>query len=264
VESGRIELLWAPFLQLSHCAITFRFTTMASPMPLALPIKRGLMLFNHTERPSEILVVRNVAVSEHLHLMPSHWQPRAEGLRLPIGVRLALDLHDLILPQMGQSVLNLALGDAFGDFVLDRIPNLGDSRGSGSQRTHHDVVDGIVGFGVLCLGFGTLVDFLVQFGKDFFIGETEGGQSGLDGFKSGFLHSVSSFPVCRVFLPFIFHIDYITDCCDCQYFILLSFCYKGLASEVFALHLSCLSYTECLSMALHFPLPRNNYNYTRI
>ena len=23
VESGRIELLWAPFLQLSHCEITF-------------------------------------------------------------------------------------------------------------------------------------------------------------------------------------------------------------------------------------------------
>ena len=57
VECGRIELQQAPFLQLSYRAITSRFTTVASLMPLAHPIRRGLMLFNHTERPSEILVV---------------------------------------------------------------------------------------------------------------------------------------------------------------------------------------------------------------
>ena len=73
------------------------------------------MLFNHTDNPLEILVVGSFSF-----LLTQNWAPAKgllrpmEGLCLPIGVGLALDLHDLILPQMGESVLHLALGHALG------------------------------------------------------------------------------------------------------------------------------------------------------
>ena len=58
------------------------------------------MLFNHTEspwKPSWFLAIRSAYAS----IKASQFSPpREEGLRLPIPVRLARDLDDLILPQM--------------------------------------------------------------------------------------------------------------------------------------------------------------------
>ena len=131
------------------------------------------MLFSHTENPLEILVGLEQLLA-----------PVA-----PIGVRLAFDLDDLGLPQVVQSILNLALGHVLGDFVLDLRPDLGDRGRNIGEHLHHDVMDALISGGVFRLLLGTLVDFLTDLVKDLGVSEVDGGQSVEDGLQGNFLHS---------------------------------------------------------------------------
>ena len=131
------------------------------------------MLFNHAERSSETLVV-------------------SEGLRPPISVGLALDLHNRILPQMGQSVLNLTLGSSCRNRGLNGFPQFATGAGSFAQGIDDDRVQFGIRFGIRLLASFALVDFLMEFfhnGVSRFI--TRVNQSGVNGGQSGFLHDDS-------------------------------------------------------------------------
>ena len=173
------------------------------------------MRWARKERKGERECVRHEGVEPSSHWVRASYstiklmaQGKGSGLhRSPIAIRLALDLDDFIAPEMSQGILNLALGHTFGNLVLDGFPNLRNGRRSGSQSTDDDVMDGFVSRGILCLNFGTLVDFLVQFGEDFLIVIAEVGQSGLDGFKSGFLHTGYPFWFVRYPSSFVFPLE---------------------------------------------------------
>ena len=142
-----------------------------------------------------------------------------ETLSPAVGIRLAGDLDDFVLPQVVQSILNVVARHTLRrDLAFDLGKQIGTSHRNIGEVIHYDVMDTFIGGGTS----GFFFSALVQFGTDLFnqpFGELIPiDEQVMDFLQSRFLHSEFPFWFLRVFLLFIFRSYYIMDFYFCQAF----------------------------------------------